>query len=340
LHLIEPGWGIRMLKFIAALALFFAQSTFAGISYFGYFSSASDGLYDAIPYVSANSNTVFIASGSTSVVLQKLAEAQSRGMMAIVDVQHILFPWSSSLLCTSSTCATDYATAFYLFHQAIKAYDYMIAAYYIFDEPYWNNYLASIGQNGNYTFTYNSNLYWNLYSAVATVHTYAPGKPTAIVFGFPTMQGNGSNFQWMIPVNLDWIGFDGYVADGCNDQCATNNFNTLAAIARRTGQKLIAVVDAYWKAPPTLANESSVLDRINLWKQLIAANANQVVAVLPFQFQTNASMSLYGADSMPLVNSCLSVYYQQLRGYAYCSGTALVDSLNPWLVCYNDISCR
>ena len=320
------------------------------VDFFGYYgtyingvagdsSKNSDAVEARFKALRPVSNTVYIRGESAQDVLAKLKIAQQLGMAAIVNVQHILFPWKSALICSSANCLTDYRMAFWQFHEAIKAYDYMIAAYFIFDEPYWNNYLGSIHQVP-YVSTWNQNVYWNLYAAIDAVKTFAPNKPTAIVFSFAEVQGLAGAFQWFIPTNLDWIGFDGYLAAGCDDNCVVNEFNTFVSISKRSGQKIMVFPDSYWNTTPNSTEVEYLLNRIQLWKQLIAQNSSRIVAVLPFIYQSDLSINLVGAEAIPEVKSCLGAYYQKLIGQAACSNGNLISLRDPSLFCAGDWSCR
>ena len=101
----------------------------ARIEYFGYYASAMNGsgTGNYIDAVSSFSNTVFIRGGTTSEVVAKLKDAKAHNMSAIVMVQNVLFPWSSSKL------YPDADVRFKEFHDQILPYESTIASYYVFD---------------------------------------------------------------------------------------------------------------------------------------------------------------------------------------------------------------
>ncbi len=82
----------------------------------------------------------------------------------------------------------------------------------------------------------------------------------------------------LIPVNLNWLGFDCYVADpGCPDKVVVDYFKIISRLRKPT-QKIIIALDGYWGGPkaPTFADEQKVIERIRLWQKMIVSS-NQIV---------------------------------------------------------------
>jgi len=74
----------------------------------------------------------------------------------------------------------------------------IIAGLYISDEPFWN------GAN-----------YWEVYYVSYFVKTYYPQYPTMITEAYPMLEDpRYSNFS--VPTNIDWVGFDKYMASNQN----------------------------------------------------------------------------------------------------------------------------
>lgn len=299
--------------FLLSFVLGFSISAQAAVNYFGYYASAMNGVGsgDYINDVSGISNTVFIRGDTTAEVIQKLQEAQAHKMSAVVMVQNVMFPWASSQI------YPDFLKRFQDFHSAIQGYDYMIAAYYIFDEPYLNN------QHSDWKSVPATTLFNNLTSAIQAVNQTAPGKPTAIFFSGPEVTPS-----LMIPSNLSWFGFDCYVADpSCTDSAVIQKFNIMLSL-RHSSQHIITAIDGYWPSSPSSENSGAVIARIQLWESLISAHLNEVIAVFPFLYQTDTTQSLYGAQSMPDVLGWLNVYFSALKGDVVCDANDLVRLQN------------
>ncbi len=190
----------------------------------------------------------------------------------------------------------------------------MISAYYVFDEPYWNNLQPNWKKNDPIK------LQANLTDAITTIQQITQGKPTAIFFSYKEVTSN-----MLIPKNLNWLGFDCYVTDpNCTDSVITDYFNLIAKI-KSPQQKLIIALDSFWGGPksPTLTDEQKVIHRIRLWQKLIVSS-NQIIALFPFLFQTDSHQELWGAQSMPNVLGWLQIYYSALKGDVICSVNDLV----------------
>jgi hypothetical protein len=319
-----------------------------GINYFGYFASAAEGVGkgDYIKEVSGRSDTVFISvetdpSGiPTKLFLSKLKEAQSLNLAVILMVQNLLFTWHTSRL------ASGYTEHFQRFRDSIRSYDYMIAAYYIFDEPYWNN-LVSPGW-GNVA---PSVLYHHLVQATQVV-TDMTSKPTIIIFsGMEVSPDPGVNPGFKLPPNVSWIGTDCYLSDNCNDARVHNAFNLLAS-SKSAKQRLVIALDAYWHrlpnssssvpsmAPPSQQTQSSIIQRIQLWQQVITQTSD-VVAIFPFLYQTGTddSFSGWGAEDMPDILNWLDIYFAGLRGDVACDVDDLVRIRNGHARWHNAPMC-
>jgi len=220
-------------------------------------------------------------------------------------VQNVFFPWLASSL------HADYDARFRDFHASIKDYDDLIAAYYIFDEPYLVNSL--------YDKIPNEKLNENLTSAITSVKSHAPNKPAAIFFSHVE-----SSEAMLIPSNLDWLGFDCYAADAINcSDARVNDLFQLYLRKKHPHQRLIIALDAYWNTLPTPQNEVTVIERVRYWQKLIQST-DQIVGIFPFLYQNRPEENLFGAITMPKVLGWLQVYYSGLTGAVVCSGNDLV----------------
>lgn len=106
-----------------------------------------------------------------------------------------------------------------------------------------------------------SQMHINLTTAIATINKIAPEKPTAMFYSYKEVKEN-----MLIPVNLNWLGFDCYVADpGCPDKVVVDYFKIISRLRKPT-QKIIIALDGYWGGPkaPTFADEQKVIERIRL----------------------------------------------------------------------------
>ena len=79
---------------------------------------------------------------------------------------------------------------------------------------------------------------------------------------------------------------------------------------------------------PSSADDYSLVSGLRLYKEF-ASTSSEVVAVFPFQYQTDITQALWGAESMPNIASELSIYFLALKGVLKCINLDLVNIQNP-----------
>ena len=104
-------------------------------SEFGYYASAMNGVGrgNYIIELARNSTFVHIREPDSQTLIQKLALAKMNGLKVMVDIQLVIFPWHSSRL------HDDWQARLKLLLGALESEKMAVMAFYLLDEPYWNN---------------------------------------------------------------------------------------------------------------------------------------------------------------------------------------------------------
>lgn len=234
-------------------------------TYFGYYGS---GFSENTCYPRCSSlhkdkgNVIWLRAESATILMAEIAEAKANSLYAIVSIQDIPLKDLCSLVQGLSN----------------------VASYYIADEPYWNNQGVNI-----------QTVKAELESKIAVIHACAPGIPTSIIFSAP--ESLDPEFPDLVPVGLDWAGFDCYLAD--DTYCTNAVVSKLLDLFDTLGPKQILVPDAMRRA--STETEDDIIARIKMYQK------HKSVAIFPFLYQTIGDMQ--GADSMPKVADYLRGVY-------------------------------
>jgi hypothetical protein len=270
-----------------------------GPKYMGFFASAMNGVVrgDYITEVQPYSNYVYVRDLTPELMLAKVRKARALGMQSMIDVENVFFPWHSSKL--SATWQSDLLNL----QKTLQSDKDSVLGFYLFDEPFWVN------QQSGWVSVPNDILFKSLESSAAALKAAFPGKSIAMTFAHPEIKPG-----LLIPQTVDWVGFNCYADYGavCSDQRVNDIFKFLLRNKTKQ-QKLILTIDAYWNSLPTPEIESKIISRLELWKKLITSAPQEVAALMPFIYQTDAPGNMWGAESFPQVQSWLKNYSRELN---------------------------
>ena len=279
------------------------------IQQFGYYGCAMNGVGtgDYINEVAPISNVVWVRWGTNDELLAKVQNAHQQGLGVILMVQNLFFPWASSALYADEPSGPR--TRFEAVWSLLEPYQSTIKGFYVFDEPFWNNATA----DGTWTSVPDAQLKSNLTWVAGELHSVAPGVPCIIIFAY-TEVSRPEFFSELLPSEIDWIGFDCYLAYGAEGTAdkVQGYFDSFVQF-KDPSQKIVLVPDAWWNTSPDAGTDSLLAQRLSLYQSFAASSAD-VVAIYPFLYQTVASQNLFGAQSLPTTTAALTTYFNTLLG--------------------------
>ena len=127
------------------------------------------------------------------------------------------------------------------------------------------------------------------------------------------MTASGVEYDtWGVPSDINWIGMYRYSYNTHWTQLMYSFFNLLRQ--KQKWQKVIAIVDSYGDTnnPP---NESRIKAYNEWWKTFISWS-DDVVAVVPFMYQTTTmnGLQVWGGSSLPRVRLELAGWGYKITG--------------------------
>jgi hypothetical protein len=270
-------------------------STLSNIRYFGYWGSGLNGLIDSSPLTAGYSNVAHIRDvAGTAEMASKLNAARRDGQLVVLHVQNVFFPWLSSHL------VADPESDFRTFAAQVAPWNDIILGAYLFDEPFWNN-----STTPGWSSVEPLALASHLETAAHIIHRVWPGKPVLLSYAFPELTS-----ELQLTPSVDWFAVNCYAAYQSGGNCSEEHtFNVQEWLRSRLaeGQRLFLTSDAFWNSSPTPAIESALVDRARFLSNY-SQQHSEVVALMPFVYQTTPTENLWGASSMPTV----AAYYAQL----------------------------
>lgn len=161
-----------------------------GLTYLGYFASASDGvgIGDYTNQIADHTNVSWIGGSE----VKKLQDASARNMKAIIGPFWYFFEFDKD---NKPRLRADYLTNWAALSAEIKPYTSDIAAFYPIDEPYWHEPTHSC----------TTEIKSDLEKVIATIKADFPTIPVAVFFAVPCVTSD-----LRIPNGYDWVGFDCY----------------------------------------------------------------------------------------------------------------------------------
>ena len=269
------------------------------IKYFGYYASQMDGIGvdEDFELLSQSSNLVFISSGELE---KKLALTRKYKMKAIVDIHFYFFD-------TNFKLRPDYSTYFAQFENILNAYQDVIVAYYVLDEPYILAEAHGISRD---------QMKANIELVANYLKSKYPAINLAIIFDATTIKR-----EWALPENIDWYGFDCYE----NFYYCGGGLRSIPTFFGLLEKQVIAFNKKDSKnrqiiaVPPSAYNtkwadrEQRVLDQIELYKQYIDQDP-LVQIIMPFTFQTftEGDHQWVGPKDVPTVLRKFQSYYHEV----------------------------
>jgi hypothetical protein len=278
------------------------------VTYFGFWGSGLSGLADVIDATAGFTNLVHIREqAGTPALAAQLDRAAANGQAVILHVQNVFFPWLSSHL------VADPEAAWAELRAATRAWDAVVIGYYLFDEPFWNDATTPDWQRAGAVA-----LQASLERAAAIIAADRAEARVLLSYAHPEVTA-----ALRLPAQVDWVAVNCYAAIGCSDEGTVQVLEALRG--KLTGaQRLFLTPDAYWSAAPDAAAQTTVLDRIGLLSNYASAHT-EVVALMPFLFQSVPAESLWGAPSMPRVLAWYRAFGETLLGVAAPTGACLPD---------------
>jgi hypothetical protein len=73
------------------------------------------------------------------------------------------------------------------------------------------------------------------------------------------------------------------------------------------------VLDSVWQSPPSADIDSQLVARNQWYEQFFASNKSDTGALIPFIYQNIASLSLYGAVSLPQTQQEIKTFFGSLK---------------------------
>jgi hypothetical protein len=294
--------------------------------------------YDYMNSVAPLSNVIVLGSSDIDDVVVRVRRAAGFGKKSIIMLQYLLYPWKVPLGAAVGTPSAQtfvpdpaYQTIFDLLWKSLGDQRSNIAGFYIFDEPYKNNFCAGTPSNSACGTRAGPN---NMVSTAAVragldqVINYIKLKssaPTLMVFS-PDVEVSNSQFaSVMLPPLLDMYGVDCYLEFGpiCSEAAVNQLVMTMKA-ARRPNQKLIFVMDG--TGPVT--SDLNLNLRNRLWSRIIGDNINITGMIMPFIYENSPQDEVTGLQSLPLALEAISIYAQGYMDIVSCQGQDLANKVN------------
>jgi hypothetical protein len=249
---------------------------------FGFWGNAVEGIGEgnAMAETASFSNLVFVRGREIS----KLREARERGLKAILMVQDLFFPPSSTVP------RNDYRERFVDYWRSLSDFHDVILGFYLYDEPLWRNSLSETRQT-----TDRQSLHDHL-RAISRFVRRETNRITALTHAYVAVERG-----WPLVRSTDWTGINCYAAFGpqCSEQKLREYFRQLI-IQKAPSQRIMATVDAFRFRDQRLVSQQQIIQRIDVWMDLVH-RTDQVAAITPFLYQNddNPREQLQGAETMP-----------------------------------------
>jgi hypothetical protein len=288
------------------------------LQWLGFWGSALSGLPDAIDDTAGFTNLVHMRDDPGSATFDaNMRRARANGQQVVLHVQNVFFAFASGHLVADPSGAWD------AFLAAAAPYDDVVMGYYLFDEPFWNN--DSID---GFDKVSDAELAQNLATAAALVKARRPGLPLLMTYAFPEVTPS-----LQLTPGVDWVALDCYRSYQLNGDCT--DAKTVALLDELRGmlgpdQRLFITADAFFEIAPNESIENAVLQRIQLLERYTAEHP-EVVAWLPFIYQSDASAGRYGATSMPRLLDWYRHFGRTLLGVEEPTPTSTACEGSDWV---------
>ena len=257
---------------------------------FGWFGNGYTNWGDSIDITSPESNLNWLQV--EPALQEQLGKTKANGQVAIVSVVPLMFKYPSTEL------HADWQKRFGDWWESLPAeLTQPIFALAIADEPFRAN-------DKHYHYPIEQ-VHAVLNMVSGFVRTYT-GKQTC-------MTASGVEYDtWGVPADINWIGMYRYSYNTNWAQLMYSFFNLLRQ--KQKWQKVIAIVDSYGDTnnPP---NENRIKAYNEWWKTFISWS-DDVVAVVPFMYQTTTmnGLQVWGGSSLPRVHLELAGWGYKITG--------------------------